>query len=515
MKGVLLILAAVTIVGAAFGCALSTSPGTSSSAAVPSAPSGISATAVATGDGEVSVSWSSVSGATSYNLYWAAASTVTTTTGTKVAGVSSPMVLNNIPQGTQYSYIVTATNSAGEGPASAVASSTLPTTTSHVYIAGWIYPYPVYWRDGVLHRIGTTSGYWAYSVAVSGTDVYVMGADFANATYVYWKNDAMTTLPLPAGVSFKFSYGIAVAGGHVYVAAVGMNGSGQQIPLLWTDGVVAELPVPSADASDNAGMQGNIVATANDAYAYGATYTNSGGGHSLFWKNGALTTGQSGGWITDGTISGTDVLLAGWEPGTTTSSVGGYSDITTSAQTFVTDLAGSPGSLVDGIAVSGSGGVYLAGETNDWSPNPPSRPVYWTGATPAALPLPSGYATASAMLIAVGGGDVYIVGYPVTRSNFWTSSNPMTPLLWKNGSLVTLQLPSGDTAAEIYPGEMTSRSTDVYLVGRTGAPSGTSFDLNYKLATHAVYWKNGALNQPPLGALTGNSAANVVAVWPN
>lgn len=84
--------------------------------AVPPAPAGIAATA---GDSEVAISWNNVAGATSYNIYWATVPGVTTATGTKIAGATSPYVQAALINGTTYYYIVTAVNAVGEGPASA------------------------------------------------------------------------------------------------------------------------------------------------------------------------------------------------------------------------------------------------------------------------------------------------------------------------------------------------------------------------------------------------------------
>ncbi len=94
-----------------------------------SAPSGLTSTV---GDGQMTLSWSSVADATCYNLYCAEGTSVTTTTGTKIPYIASPYQLGGywtatpivITNGTTYSCIVTAVNNYGEGPASSPISAT-------------------------------------------------------------------------------------------------------------------------------------------------------------------------------------------------------------------------------------------------------------------------------------------------------------------------------------------------------------------------------------------------------
>jgi len=88
---------------------------------LPAAPSGVSG---AGGTNQVTVSWSVVSGATSYNLYYSTTAGVTTANGTKLAGVTTPYVLASLAASTPYYFVVTAVNAAGEGPASAQATAT-------------------------------------------------------------------------------------------------------------------------------------------------------------------------------------------------------------------------------------------------------------------------------------------------------------------------------------------------------------------------------------------------------
>jgi uncharacterized protein (TIGR02145 family) len=100
-------------------------------APLPGSPTILSATA---GDGLVTVSWGSVSGATSYNLYYKAGVTVDIATGTKIAGVTSPKIVTDLPNGTQYAFAVSAVNGGAEGNLSAVKTATPAATGSSSWI---------------------------------------------------------------------------------------------------------------------------------------------------------------------------------------------------------------------------------------------------------------------------------------------------------------------------------------------------------------------------------------------
>ena len=77
------------------------------------APAGITATA--TGSGKIMVDWNSVTGASSYNLYWDTAPGVTAATGTQIAGVSPPYLHSGLVNLTAYYHVVTAVNPFGGG----------------------------------------------------------------------------------------------------------------------------------------------------------------------------------------------------------------------------------------------------------------------------------------------------------------------------------------------------------------------------------------------------------------
>jgi len=75
------------------------------------------------GDGQITINWNPVPGATSFNLYWSTSSGITKKNGNKIAGVTSPVMHTGLVNATTYHHVVTSVNSSGESSESAEVSA--------------------------------------------------------------------------------------------------------------------------------------------------------------------------------------------------------------------------------------------------------------------------------------------------------------------------------------------------------------------------------------------------------
>ena len=115
---------------------------------IPAIPTNVTATA---GNGEVTVDFDPVAGATSYNIYWDTSPGVTIASGTQDAGGSIPRIITGLIRGTEHYFVVTAVNSAGESGES-IEVSAVPDP-----------PAPTF-------SLADLNGFWNIRVLQSGTD---------------------------------------------------------------------------------------------------------------------------------------------------------------------------------------------------------------------------------------------------------------------------------------------------------------------------------------------------------
>lgn len=98
------------------------------------APASVSATA---GDGNNVISWTAVSGATSYNIYWSTTAGVNKANGTKITFAVSPRVHSGLANGTAYYYVVTTVSATGESVESAQVNATPIAGADPLYTDQW------------------------------------------------------------------------------------------------------------------------------------------------------------------------------------------------------------------------------------------------------------------------------------------------------------------------------------------------------------------------------------------
>lgn len=158
-----------------------------------------------------------------------------------------------------------------------------------VYLAG-SGPYlantaATYWKNGTLNVLPASVESIASSIAVRGNDVHVVGVD-SNAA-VYWKNGVATKLTPPNYQSFgSGAYSLFVSGSDVYITgyeAADNNGSPERFATYWKNGVATHV---GRDATNHFN---SIFVSGNDIYLAGSS-TVDGTNVATYWKNGVATT---------------------------------------------------------------------------------------------------------------------------------------------------------------------------------------------------------------------------------
>ena len=411
-----------------------------------------------------------------------------------VATVSSAGIVTGVSQGLA---TITATANGGS-------TSQCSVIVASLYIPGGAGGYPVYWKDGTLVFLSGTTGYNAAMMVVSGSDVHVAGIRGSDGSPVYWKNGAMVSLTgLPSNISWWYT-GMAASGGNVYITATADTGT-NHISGYWVNGSWT----PCSGIASSSDLTGVAVAGGH-AYIAGTDRSAVPGGPAVpvYWVDGTKHVLPEGndpngnpnvsGYITAApVVSGGDVFIAG----TTYGSTGDVPIVWKNGQILF--LGTSGWYHVEAMAVCGND-VYLAGSTDsaNSTTSSPCSAVFWKNGSLTTLPY--GAPQASATTIAAG-KDVYVAGKPAWP---WPNSiDPRTPLFWKNGSSSPLQFVGSDTIATIRA--LVAVGDDVFLFGTTGTGPISNGSLNYSNPTHPVFWENGVLNQLPLGGFGGGDVG-----WP-
>jgi len=144
-----------------------------------------------------------------------------------------------------------------------------------VYVAGRDDGLATLWKNGKAQilavRDGSISG--AGSVFVSGNDVYVAGyefrpIDFETKKYVYvatlWKNGKPQSLT--DGTKDAKAYSVFVSGNDVYVAGSEKNAQGFDVATLWKNGIAQRL---TTKVTKHGSSAHSVFVKDNDVYVVG------------------------------------------------------------------------------------------------------------------------------------------------------------------------------------------------------------------------------------------------------
>ncbi|HXU63180.1 MAG TPA: fibronectin type III domain-containing protein [Polyangia bacterium] len=225
----------------------------------PATPSGVTAAA---GDGQVTVSWNAVAGATSYDVYWATSPGVTTAS-TKLQGATSPFVHTGRTNGATYYYRVSAVSSTGESALSAEVSAT-PAASA--------LPAPAA-PTGVIATAGNAQATVSWT-AVSGASSYNL----------YWATAAGVTVGSASihGVTSPFVQTGLTNGTTYFYRVTALNAAGES--ALSAEVSARPVAPPPGIPTGVAAVAGNAQVTISWAAVSGAT------SYNLYWATAAGVT---------------------------------------------------------------------------------------------------------------------------------------------------------------------------------------------------------------------------------
>lgn len=160
---------------------------------------------------------------------------------------------------------------------------------------------PCYWKNGKrtdLPISDTTLRGEARSICVKGKNVYIAGyynfsmkyevsRNLSTCIPCYWTNGIRTDLgPLQTGKAAS-AYSVFLSGGDLYVSGASDNGAGYNVPCYWKNDKIKELQL--ADTVTGSGYAYSLYVLDKDVYAAGLHNDPNGLTMPCYWKNGVRT----------------------------------------------------------------------------------------------------------------------------------------------------------------------------------------------------------------------------------
>lgn len=336
--------------------------------------------------------------------------------------------IKNLQPNTVYFIRAFANYGSGVAYGAAITFTTLATEPT-VFVTGYHGLSAVYWKNGKL--VTLPDGYAANGIALVGTDVYVAGSGFIDASSraTWWKNESFHGLS--DGNRYATGKAIQVSGNDVYVCGYDYNMDGAPIPnaKYWKNGMEFTL----SDGANICGLAHSMWVSGSDAYVAGfITNRSSSIRAAVYWKNGLPV------FLTDSTkvlgeatsifVNGNDVYIAG------TVSTGLADDAVTFANYWQNGATvrlthGVEWAGASSICVNGSD-VYVAGY--EYAPSGFLVAKYWKNGVPVSLT--DGTSNGAATSIYVIGSDVYVAGFESP------ADTTIVARYWKNGLKQPLEI---------------------------------------------------------------------------
>lgn len=184
-----------------------------------------------------------------------------------------------------------------------------------VYVAGYDVEYgPCLWKNHKGSKLPGKMNYEgkATAVFVSGNDVYVAGYLYGykggKDIAVLWKNNEL--IELSDGTVNARAYSVFVSGNDVYVA--GEEKSGSSKAMLWKNNTL----VPLQDDGFDHHIAKSVFVAGNDVYVAGEARKGGNDFYAVLWKNNVMTKLGYKAKATSVTVSDNDVYVAGYETDT-------------------------------------------------------------------------------------------------------------------------------------------------------------------------------------------------------